>query len=443
MNPTIPVEADTIAVKRAKRLAQKILEKRLKAFRPIAWWNTALLDLGVVIFLVSLNLLITLPLFQLQVPATPFVGPVIPLLSRIVDIALGSTADLSQAVQLVNLAFFLFFPITFYTLVKFISGRKLAALIAGVVATLPFYPFALLRITAGFFGRDGAHIASTAFIPLAVYWLISFLRHGKITNLILAAFMSTFIALTSPFGFIIYAIFSVIAVFSEMLLGSGRLKLLRFLFVLVISAGLSAFWFNPFYMFWLVFGPVGSELRQMLQRLIPVSFFLVPVLGVFGYLLFDRKPALQPVFLACFWTIAFAIIVFAGGSSNLYTLNFSRFEPELGLALAYLVGVAIVRAVDYCLTTRIERAPWLQNTSVIYGVASGFVLLLIIAISLRLNAVELSTAEVLGLWDEIERGKIWQAKDYFQGPLAWSGYGITSITLGGLIVVGRKAREVR
>src|SRR5690554_1111094 len=96
------------------------------------------------------------------------------------------------------------------------------------------YPFVRTRVSSGFHAGDGPHIASLAIVPLAVYFLLKFLRKGQFNNLLSATLSSAAVALISPFGFFMYMIFSLISTFSEMLLGKGRLKASRFIAILVL-----------------------------------------------------------------------------------------------------------------------------------------------------------------------------------------------------------------
>jgi hypothetical protein len=226
--------------------------------------------------------------------------------------------------------------------------------------------------------------------------------------------------------------------FSEMLLGKGRLKALRLAAVLVFAGAFSSFWYNPAFFLWMITGPMGEEIRGTISRLIPMSFFIVPVLGTLGFLLFDRKPDLQPVFLASFSTIAFAVITLAGG--GFFPSHPSRYSAEFGISLSLFLAVAIVKLSDYL---RFSPSPFLAriNRSLL---ANG---ILICAFVLVCGGIVLGRGQiiykenVLGVWTGVEKGSIWEAKDRFGGASSILGYTITSFAVLGLGALSLAAKE--
>ena len=346
---------------------------------------------------------------------------------------------LPYAIQIVNIAFFLIFPFSLYVFIRFISDRKMIALLAALIASLPFYPFSEVRAFASLMGTDAAHIASLSVIPVAMYGLVSFLRKGGIINLIIAAVASAMVALVSPFGFMTYIIFATALTFSEVLLGRGRLKFFRFLTVMVFAGGLNSFWYNPGFFVWMITGPLGENVRFTVSKLFPIAFFAVPVLGAFGYLLFDRKPNLQPVFLASFLTIFFAIISLAGG--GIFPSHPSRYTPELGISLSLLLSIFIIRLTDYL---RLNKNPKLAkyNKALLSGSLLVVVMLSLIAgLILGRGRLNIGSNQVLGFWTGVERGNIWEEKEKFGGAHSFWGYAITGISIVGLGVVARRGRN--
>src|SRR3989344_8997585 len=260
-NSHIPTESETIAVKRAARVAEKIARSRLR-FTP-AWWSKTPLEVLLVTVLFAINLYLLSPALGTEAAKTSFSGPVIPLLANILKFF---GVPFTYALQHVVVLFFAFFPVSLYFFIRKIGGRKLAA----------------------FFGEDSPHIASLTLIPLALLTQIQFLREGKFINLFFASLFVALVALTSPFGFFVLLAFATVTTFSEMLLGTGRLKIFRFLVIILVAAGLSSFWYNPHFGLALIMGPVGEEVRETVARLIPISFFIVPILAAFGFLLLIR-----------------------------------------------------------------------------------------------------------------------------------------------------------
>lgn len=423
MKETVPKENETIAARRAFRLAEKIREAKSEFKSGRSWWSGNPLEIGLVLLLFLLNLYVVYPLLNVAAVDQSFSGPVIPLLIKI--LGFFKIPD-SLAFQLVNFYFYLLLPPALYLLLKEITKRKLTSFLAVLIVSLPLYPMAMSRILMSFNGRDAAHIAGLSVLPIALLSNYLFIKNGGLPNLVSAAVTSALIALISPFGFLTFIIFASILTFSEMLLGAGRLKIFRFLAILLFAGSLNSFWFNPGFFVWMVFGPMGIGIRATILKLLPLSFFTIPVLGAFGYLLFDRKPNLQPFFLAGFFTIAFFLISMAGG--GLFSSHPARYLPELGLSMAILLSVAIVGLTDYLRF----NFPSLANVFCVVLVLALF----IIAVK---TGREIGFDErVLGIWDEVEKGEIWVARDRFTGLPSVLGHAITGASLFGLSFVSLK-----
>jgi len=440
----IPKESETIAARRAARLSEKIGKAR-SGLIVKAWWSNELIEAFGLVLIFSLNFYLIYPFFGTAAQDIPFSGPILPLLTKGVELI--SSLPFAYALQIVYIAFFLFFPLTFYIFVKHITERKMIALLAVLIVSLPFYPFAELRVEAALIGGDGAHIASLTIIPIALYGLLAFIRKGGVLNFIIASIFSAVVALISPFGALTYTILAAISAFSEMLLGSGRLKLVRLIAVFIVAAGLTSFWFNPGFFIWMITGPMGEEIRAMISRLVPISFFIVPVLAAFGYLLFDRKPNLQPVFLASFFTISFAIISLTGG--GIFLSNPSRYVTEFGISLAFLIGVVTVKVVDYLRFYKGSESPNPISSGLIWLNHNYFFNILLIVILAGLISgilfgrprLQEGNEAVLGIWTGVERGQIWIARDRFDGTSQTLGFTITLISVSSLGVLGYRNRS--
>jgi hypothetical protein len=435
----LPKEEEKIAARRAVRLAEKLRRARRGLMVDSAWWANGPMEWlgGSLIWL--LNLYMVWPFFGREAFVTSYSGPVIPFLANLVSF---SGLPLTYSIEIVNVSFFLLFPISFYWLMKSVSGKTLVALLAGLLVSLPLSPFAGARVRATFFNVEGPHMASLAVVPLAIGGLLAFLHHGGWKNLFLASLTASLVGLISPFGLLAYLIFAGIATFSEVLLGHGRLKLARLALVFVLMAGFSSFWYNPAFFFWLITGPMGEEPRMMISQLIPISFFVLPVLGAFGYLLFDRKPDLQPLFLGSFLTIAFMVIVLAG--RGFMPSAPSRYIPELGLSLAFLFGVGGERLVEFWSKNK-ERWAWARWAN---GRAVNSLLLLTL-VGLMVGIIEgrehlqVYEGQVLGYWTGVERGEIWQARERFGGTNVGMGYGITGLTGLGLVIMAKRVEVTK
>lgn len=269
-----------------------------------------------------------------------FSAPVVPVVASIFE-KVGMDGD--AAVRTVLLQFYVAGPLALYLFVREVTGRKETAILASVLYSLPIFR---ARFEALTIHGDGAHIAAMTFIPLAAFFLLRFLKKGSFTASILSSVMILLTALTSPFGLFVLMAVMTIVTFSEMLLGSGRLKFVRFLWTGMVAVGISAFWYNPEFVRLGLVSPSGRVVVAAVKNLIPLSLFVFPVLGSFGYLVFDRRPQLQPLFIALGLTVIFGLLSFAGGLARFAVSAQSRYYPELLMSIAFLWGLVGVFLYD-------------------------------------------------------------------------------------------------
>ena len=294
------------------------------------------------------NLALVWRFFTIPFPCA-FSAPVVPTLASGLQV-LGISSEL--AIHWILLVFYVLGPLSLFFLVREVTGRRLAAVLASVLYSLPLLRS---RFEAMVSLGDGAHVASMTLIPLAAFSLLRFLKSGSFASAVVASMAILLVALTSPFG--LFALFLVLLVvtFSEMLLGFGRLKFLRFVLVVVFAFGLSGFWYNPEFIRLTLFSPSGRAVIVAIKNLIPLSFFIVPILGTFGFLIFDKRAHLQPLFVALGLTIVFGLISFAGGLSPIAVSAQSRYLPEVSLSIAFLWGVVGAFVYDLILVVQPRR----------------------------------------------------------------------------------------
>ncbi len=439
MKENIPKEEEKISAIRAARVSEKIRQAKLGLLARRAWWSDGPLEDAVLLLVLFLNFYLIFPLIGKEAPIVTFSGPVIPVLTNLLSSLINS--PFYYSLQIVYIVFFLAFPVTFYFLIKKLTNRKLIAFFACLFSTIPIYMLGRTRLMSMFFGQDGPHVVSLTVIPVALYFLIIYLKEGSIKDLIYAGLSAALVALISPFGFLNYLIFAGIFTFSEILLGQGRTKILKFLLILVTAGALSAFWYNPSFFIWMLTGPMGSDIRSMVSKLLPVSFFAIPILATFGYLLFDRKPNLQPLFIVSFCTIAFFIITVAGG--NLVPSSPARYRTELGITVSFLAAFLFVSLIELfkfrVIKVNLTGKVWdFLSNLVVPALGVAF---LVTGILIR-DVMIYDSTDVLGIWTEIPKGSVWVARDNFMGYHAYIGYSITAIALGALIYLAVKGNSV-
>ncbi len=429
-----PEKKETLASKEEKR-RQRLnhLRGRWTEFSA-QWWVGAGEIIGIItLFLINFYLLY--PFFGQGDQVNVFSAPVIPALATLTE----RFVPFAYGVRIWLLAFLLFFPLSFYFFAREISGRKLIAFLASFVVILPLGVFLPARVKLGLLSyQDGAHVASLTITPLVCLLLLRFLRRGHFWTGIFAALGTALVALTSPVGFLGLTTFMTVITFSEMLLGNGRIKLFRVLVVFFLAMGFSAFWYHPKFVFLTIDSPQGELIKETFANLLPVSFFVAPLLGVFGFLLFEDRPQLQSMFIAFFLAVGFGLFSLGAGVAHPTP---SRFLPAFGLSLAFLLGVFIVWLFDF-----LRTSPKLKRFKTIFVYRRliafaliGFVFLLIFVVMIfsYRSFWELGEFQVLGLTAEQKVG-VWEIREKTTQLESVFGYTITGLTAFGLVIL--KAR---
>ncbi|OQX50859.1 hypothetical protein B5M47_02870 [candidate division CPR3 bacterium 4484_211] len=308
----------------------------------------AFIDIFCLVFLVSFNVLWMRPFLSLSGNIGGVVAPVIPILSR--------AAAFFLPISEYRAAFFLVFigqllgVITFYFFLKELTARRLPGLMVGYFYSLPVKFLALDRLRHAWIEGDGAHVMAVGLFPLVCYFLLTFLKKGGMFFGLLASMSVAVVGLISPFALFNLVLFLLVIAFSELILGQAKFKLLRFLFVVSLAWGMAAFWYTPGFVYKILSAGQGRLVVSLLWRLVPISFFAVPIIFVFGYLIFESREGLQPIALTLgFFTIyLFVNLVEFLSYSDFrdFLLIPHRFLPEFGLCLSLLLGVAATIFLD-------------------------------------------------------------------------------------------------
>jgi len=426
----LPKETEKISAIRAARISEKIQQAKIGLLVKRAWWSDGPLESIILLLLLFFNLYLIFPLIGQEAPVVAFSGPVIPLLTDLFSFLTKTSFYFS--LQVIYIIFYLAFPVTFYFLIKKITNRKIMAFFACLFSSLPVYMFGRTRILGMFFGQDGPHIVSLTVIPLALFFLISYLKVGSVKDLVFSGLSAALIALISPFGLFTYLFFAGIFTFSEILLGQGRAKTLRFFLILVLTGALCSFWYNPSFFYWMLTGPMGSDIRSMISKLLPISFFALPVLTTFGYLLFDRRPNLQPLFIASFCTIVFFIITAVGG--NLVPSSPVRYRAEMGVAASFFAAFLFVQLIEFVKFRFIKEKFKGKFYSFLVNSLNPVLGIVFLAAGLFIRDIMIyDSTDILGVWTDVQKGSVWVARDNFIGIHAYCGYAITAAAIAILI----------
>lgn len=278
------------------------------------------------------NLFLVSPLSVKSFPQPNFSAPLLPFLS-------GGQGEI---LKILVLGSYLLSPFFLYFLIWEITNRRLISLLTCLIYAISSFWFLRQNIFT-----DEAHLAAFGLFPLILTFFLRFLRQPTVNLLLGSAIGTAAIALISPFALFTFLIFFATINYSEMLLGHGRVKLFYGLLVLFLAAGVCSFWYHPVFLIKIFQAEHGTAIVSILWSLLPPSFFLIPVLGAFSFLLFDRKPNLQPVFLSLSQFFIFFMLLFIGMRlSEVYIPAPGRFLPEFFLSLAFLVAVLFVIMVE-------------------------------------------------------------------------------------------------
>lgn len=278
--------------------------------------------------------------------------------------------------------------VTFYAFVYLFTRRHLPAILTSLFTLLPFFPFSTslsprLHLLLDF--RDGAHITGLTFMPLAVLAFHRFIRNSSWRSLGLYAFFTVLTAMVSLFTVSIMFVFMMFVTISEILVDQGRTKLKRFstavgvLFVCIIAV----------YNLSLIDMFVSEEGRitlSVLVNFLPLNFFLVPILGTFAFLIFDRRPQLQSAFLALSLLILFGILHLVRGSFvNIAFIDQDRYAAEVSFALAFFWGILISWVFDLIRAGKVlQKNPFVMAYRTRIAYAFIFLILGLLVISILL-----------------------------------------------------------
>ncbi len=277
-----------------------------------------------------------------------FTMPAIPFLSN-------TLAEIMQVQPNVLLSAIILFvcalgPLMFYFFVYNLTKRQLPALLTGLFTILPLNPFSTLpptRIINILSGQDGAHMMSLTFIPVAILIFLFYVKTGQLKWLITVEVFISFLSLISLFSLFVIFVFMILITISETLLGLGKQKLFRFLTVSGVSVVIVGAIYNTFLLS-VLSSAEGKSTILVVSNFLPLLFFLVPVLGTIAFLIFDRRPQLQSVFIAVSLSLVFGLLHFVRISfANVALLEQNRYGAEVSLTSAFIWGLIGMSVFDY------------------------------------------------------------------------------------------------
>lgn len=264
-------------------------------------------------------------------------------------------------------------PLTGYLLAYYLTRRHLSAIFTGFLLLLPINIFSsqaperlILALTEG----DGAHIFAVSLVPIAAMLFISYLRHGQRKRLVLLLLTEMFISALSFFTQFILLFVFVLFTISEVLVSHGKIKLVRFGIVLGLYLILILVIYN-ISLLNMILSPAGRITLSVLFNTLPLTFFVVPIFGTFAFLIFDRRPALQSLFIGLTMSLCFGILqVVRLSFVSAPLLDQDRYAAEVSISFALLFGILATWLFDIVRAGTIlkyKKALYAYRTYIAFG----------------------------------------------------------------------------
>ena len=351
-----------------------------------SWWEGKKLNRQSWLFIAivfSINLIIVYPIFSKDVTNGYTTSAFLFSLSQLVKTVLHIPGrEFFTFLTIVSLCLM---PVSFYLFVRKIALRhEITALLATFLLILPnpfFYntPIMVNAILNG----DGAHVFVLSSFPLLLLYIQSFFAKGIPALGFLSALATAFIAIVSPFMAFNVLIFYFILMIGEGFQGKFRLKLLRFLFLLLVSAALCAFWYYPNVVKKnFIMSHVQSAISQF-TSVLPLAIPAIPIAGALSFLLFDRREKLKPIFVGASLFIVYLVLYAVSNQLNIVGLfTAERYLPELVLSSSLFLSILFVLLSELLIRNSIGKA---RGARVYFMFISGisFVAILVCLLTIR------------------------------------------------------------
>src|SRR3989344_5087933 len=254
---------------------------------------------------------------------------------------------------------------------------------------------------------DGAHFLALALIAFAALFFLRYIKSDKTSDLVITVLACAFILLASRSQALSLFLVLIVVALTDLFLGSVRVKIKRFLLVLLISLGLVSFWYTP--SFWQeTLISFFSQLKVNLKFLFPLPATLGFLTLFVSFVFFGRKENRQPIFFSFLLFIIFLILV---GEWLWYQRSLlphpQRLIPNLNMFAAIVVALTLTAIVDklnlvQTLVVETWSAAGKALGALVFGIVS-FLLLATVAFGL-FPWVTLLISAPNGVWIKIKMG---------------------------------------
>lgn len=346
-----------------------------------------------------------------------FFTPLVPFLISVFQI-FGFSAD--SSLRFLFIASLMISTVGIYLFVYDLTKRRVTAILASVVYLIPPMPIFILSLffssryqsqlisAKSFFTivyGDGAHFLALALIAFAALFFLRYIKRGKISDLVLTVLSCALILLASRSQALNLLLVLTVVALTDLFLGSARVKIKRYLLVLLISLGLVSFWYTP--SFWqetLVdfFGQLQLNLKFLFP--LPVTIGFLTLFGSFVF--FGRREDRQSIFFSFLLFIIFLILI---GEWLWYQRSLlphpQRLVPNLNMFGAIVAALTLTAIVDrLSLVKALAVETWSAAAralgALVFGIVS-FLLLAIVAFALSPWVIRLISGPH-GLWTKIK-----------------------------------------
>lgn len=309
------------------------------------WWKGGKFNKATVVFiaiLFFLNLYLVYPLFSRNVESA-FSSTALLMLSDFFEkIGLIRSDRFFSLLVAVSLSFS---PVSYYLFVrKMVLRHQLIAFLATLFFIIPnpFFPNGV-PLAKALTNGDGTYAVVFSFIPLFLLYVQAFIATGASVWGVMSALGTAIIAIVSPFGVFNLLLIGTVLTISEGFLGNFRIKLLRFLFVFLTAFALSLFWYYPNVVAKIILLENVSYTLEKLWGIVPLLIPVIPVVGIFCFLVFDKREKLKAIFMGVALLLLYLFLYATSKTSNITGIfTPDRYLVTLAFAGSYTAGIVVV-----------------------------------------------------------------------------------------------------
>ncbi len=300
------------------------------------------------------------PLWYMGYPFHIFYTPLLPYLMAAISSSIP-TISTPAAYRLITSFLYALGPVTLYIFVKELTKRDNTALISALFySLLPSASYFLggIRDVASGFGYapwrllilvlygEGPHISGLAFTPLAVLFFLKTWKRPAFGSYLLTAGFISLVALIDLAALYGLALILTVTLFTEMMAGDPRRKMMTAFKGALLTYGLCAFWYNLSFIR-VPFAYKAGEIDIPLSALLPSLIILLPLM-VAVFSLLAGKEKLQPILLPLTWFLLILVITVAHYRFGLdLSPEPNRYIPEMDMAFAILLGIVVTVGIDH------------------------------------------------------------------------------------------------